>query len=568
MLLLLIFCMSALAPALDRRAQIYWRHVNELVFDGKKADSSRLHTFAAAHFENMMSGGSAEQPVACGQECEVLFPGLRAMPWWSDRVDDFPWVENVERRADVVIEELEKFQVQQAFDGSGGSSGSGNGWSSSVTTLCSDTAGFSKLILQESDQATQCGAHHFPKTLELLKEAQVPLTPRPVAINRQGPSTGLAPHSDNLNFILVCHLGLKVPADGACTFRMHEAADRDECTSVRSWTAGEVLISDTSFVHSTRNGSPSESRFVLHFSIWHPDLSAAEIHGILQLHRALRAYEADVAALDATSCDGSPSGSSGSSPASSESSPASSESSPASSESSPASPESSPASAAVQATAAVLRVRGGGRDGGIGRYDGSGGMSRRCSTKSQGQQAMRGSSIVSEARRVLSDARRKLEHLRSTVRRRLSTRGSVYRLLLFSWLLRQPLESVRLDQWESVRAPIEDPKLNGLRGAIIRRRRRANKVTQVLGVGYTPRIVCLAGLMLRGMVMSTGLPALFDPPLGLGIGSCVAARFTSREWLACMMIGWFLSGPYWEVLDVSAPPGFGGVPVRVRNVRV
>ena len=429
MLLLPIFCMSALAPALDRRAQIYWRHVNELVFDGKKADSSRLHTFAAAHFENMMSGGSAEQPVACGQECEVLFPGLRAMPWWSDRVDDFPWVENVERGADVVIEELEKFQVQQAFDRSGSSSsGRGNGWSSSVTTLCSDTAGFSKLILQESGQATHCGAHHFPKTLELLKEAQVPLTPRPVAINRQGPSTGLAPHSDNFNFILVCHLGVKVPADGACTFRMHAAADRDEFTSVRSWTAGEVLISDTSFVHSTRNDSPSESRFVLHFSIWHPDLSAAEIDGILQLHRALRAYEADVAALDAPSCDGSPSGSS---------------------ESSPASSESSPASAAVQATAAALRVRGGGRGGGIGRNDGSGGMIRRCSTKSQGLQAGRGSSIVSEARRVLSDARRKLDHLRSTVRRRLSTRGSVYRLLLFSWLLRQPLESVRLDQWES-----------------------------------------------------------------------------------------------------------------------
>ena len=52
--------MSALAPALDRRAQIYWRHVNELVFDGKKADSSRLHTFAAAHFETRQVAGQHE----------------------------------------------------------------------------------------------------------------------------------------------------------------------------------------------------------------------------------------------------------------------------------------------------------------------------------------------------------------------------------------------------------------------------------------------------------------------------------------------------------------------------
>ena len=45
-------------------------------------------------------------------------------------------------------------------------------------------------------------------------------------------------------------------------------------------------------------------------------------------------------------------------------------------------------------------------------------------------------------------------------------------------------------------------------------------------------------------------------------------RWTEREWLACLMVGWFFGGAYWDAMGVRAPPGFEGVPVAVRRVRV
>ena len=35
----------------------------------------------------------------------------------------------------------------------------------------------------------------------------------------------------------------------------------------------------------------SLTRYVLHFSVWHPGLTPTEVHGITAVHDALRAYE-------------------------------------------------------------------------------------------------------------------------------------------------------------------------------------------------------------------------------------------------------------------------------------
>ena len=107
-------------------------------------------------------------------------------------------------------------------------------------------------------------------------------------IRGQGPGSGLSPHSDNLNFLLVCHVGVRVPP--GCRFRMHGEGDDStgsEHGSERVWSPGKLLVADTSFLHSTTNESPT-SRYVLHFSVWHPDLTLSEREGILRVHRALQ----------------------------------------------------------------------------------------------------------------------------------------------------------------------------------------------------------------------------------------------------------------------------------------
>lgn len=194
------------------------------------------------------------------------------------------------------------------------------------------------------------------------------------------------------------------------------------------------------------------------------------------------------------------------------------------------------------------------------------------------------------------------------------------RMLLFWLTARTPSYSIWHDQWSAARSSankVVTSKSNSIGAAIARRRQRGLQVQSIVGIGYTPRIVALAvcapcasataaartayfccthcllllckpyhrhrrlvcarclrlacaaqGLMLRSLHLSTALPEVWNPSIGLGAGACLAARWAQREWLACLMVGWYSGGAYWRALGVDPPPDFGGVPVTVRRVRV
>ena len=221
-----------------------------------------------------------------GQQCDCPFPGLETRPFPDSNL--LPWATNdLERDWTVVNDELDGYlvrqqQQQQQQDGS-------ELWKTSSTMLCKDTTGFAKLVLiDETGTPTSVGSDAFPETVRLLKSVVgVHLAPRPVCINRQAARSGLAPHSDNMNFVWTCHLGLRVPREG-CQFCMH--TDRNDPTAVtmhKSWQPGELLVADTSFVHSTRNPSVHDDRFVLAFCVWHPQLSPEERCYIREMHQSL-----------------------------------------------------------------------------------------------------------------------------------------------------------------------------------------------------------------------------------------------------------------------------------------
>ena len=50
---------------------------------------------------------------------------------------------------------------------------------------------------------------YFPRTVQLMKDVEAPSVE--VFFARQGPKSGIQPHSDRNNFIITCHLGLEVP---------------------------------------------------------------------------------------------------------------------------------------------------------------------------------------------------------------------------------------------------------------------------------------------------------------------------------------------------------------------
>ena len=236
------------------------------------AGLDRVQAFAQAHCARL--AGDAPRPeLAKGQECDVPFPGLRAAPWHA--TEGVGWVARLEEDWREARDELTAF-LALLDEG---------GFVKPETALCPETGRFEKLVLCEDgsqaiETATRVGRDHFARTLALLRASGAPLGPAPVSMNRQPPNSGLPPHSDNANFLLTGHLGLVVP-DGVCEFVMVDS-------EARRWREGHVLLADTSFVHATRNDCEAD-RVVLHFTVWHPDLAAAERDGIVRLHEALRA---------------------------------------------------------------------------------------------------------------------------------------------------------------------------------------------------------------------------------------------------------------------------------------
>ena len=47
----------------------------------------------------------------------------------------------------------------------------------------------------------------------------------------------------------------------------------------------------------------------------------------------------------------------------------------------------------------------------------------------------------------------------------------------------------------------------------------------------------------------------------------MAAKYAHREWLPCLVLGWFVGGAYWDALGVRPPPWSTGVPIVINRVR-
>jgi len=90
-----------------------------------------------------------------------------------------------------------------------------------------------------------------------------------VLFSKLTPGAHIPPHRGMLNCRLICHLPLIVPE--GCWLRVGN--------ETRSWREGRLMIFDDSIQHEARNDS-GETRIVLLFDIWRPELSDDERAGI------------------------------------------------------------------------------------------------------------------------------------------------------------------------------------------------------------------------------------------------------------------------------------------------
>jgi len=198
-----------------------------------------------------------EQPVPKLPDLQEIdpeyFPGLTSRPWW-DIEECGEWIEKVKEGLPYVqgeladlLEDDEALMVSDSVK----NDVMGGGWS-----------GFR---LQRLGDWISKNCELFPQTVQLLKDAKAPLAMRGVIVARQGPGSGVMPHSDGRNFFLTAHFGLCIPEKCSVTVG----------GETRSWEEDGAIVLDTSYMHSTRNDS-EEDRFVLIVDFWHPDLTEPE----------------------------------------------------------------------------------------------------------------------------------------------------------------------------------------------------------------------------------------------------------------------------------------------------
>ena len=94
------------------------------------------------------------------------------------------------------------------------------------------------------------------------------------------PGTHIQPHHGMLNTRLICHVPLIAP-DG-CALRVG--------SETRTWRQGEALIFDDSFEHEAWNRG-GETRVVLLFEIWRPEISADERAALTEMFEAIDTYQ-------------------------------------------------------------------------------------------------------------------------------------------------------------------------------------------------------------------------------------------------------------------------------------
>ena len=204
---------------------------------------------------------------------EEHIDGLTAEEWWD--TDMFQWTAPLEETAPLIREELELvLAAEELFKAdSNFQQMMGSGWTA--------------FRLQRMGEWNEENMARFPITTRVIKSLKIPLAVRGVMFARQQPGSGVQPHTDGRNFILTCHLGVRVPTSpdsqgNQCWIKV--GSER------RVWKNNKTLIFDTSFTHETGNET-DEDRYVLINDFWHPELSEDEKEALSFIYDARNKYD-------------------------------------------------------------------------------------------------------------------------------------------------------------------------------------------------------------------------------------------------------------------------------------
>lgn len=207
------------------------------------------------------------------QNASSYVEGLTAEASWKDPSKKYPWAKDLEDNWETVKAELEAVigLTDEELKAKGSLSWMGAQYGAA------EAYGVEWKTLGLCDRGTwdHDNTRLFPNTCRLLRKSRVPVMEAFFA--KMPAQTQIQPHSDNTNFVLTAHLGLKVPEE-KCWINVGDTRN--------DWKNGKVILMDTSYYHEAFN-TADEDRYVLILRVWHPELTEVEINAITFLFDCL-----------------------------------------------------------------------------------------------------------------------------------------------------------------------------------------------------------------------------------------------------------------------------------------
>ena len=207
----------------------------------------------------------------------LYFPGMPSQPYYPS--ERFAWIPQLEAETTTICEELHAVlsqpQALESFLQTDSSQDTGELLRSSGN----QTAAWDAYFFHRHGERYEAHNEQCPQTAALLDA--LPLThvrdhAPETLFSVLRPGTHILPHRGVTNTRLVTHLPLIVPAD--CALRVGG--------EIHEWQTGRCVTFDDTFEHEAWNRS-DETRVVLIFDSWNPDLTEAERAAVTDLVEAI-----------------------------------------------------------------------------------------------------------------------------------------------------------------------------------------------------------------------------------------------------------------------------------------
>ncbi len=246
----------------------------------------RLDAAPSARFGQSLDLMFGKKQIFYQQPLFYYFPELPQIQFYPRA--DFPWLDAVEAATDDIRAELFAVLADDGAFHPYVESAAGSAPKDYQGML--GNPAWSAFYLWKNGAPVPQNMARCPRTMAALKD--VPLSHVPgrspsILFSLLKPGARIPPHHGFVNTRLICHLPLIVPE--GCVFRVGN--------ETRPWREGRAWAFDDTIEHEAHNAS-GETRVILLFDVWRPELSEAERQAVATMFAAIDAYGAGGAAWD------------------------------------------------------------------------------------------------------------------------------------------------------------------------------------------------------------------------------------------------------------------------------